>query len=90
MAAHSPPPTQPLVKTAQLGLLLVQARKAAGMSQSALAVRLRLSQSRVSYLELNPQHISVEQLLDWTGTLGLELSLGRRPTAEEVLGEEGW
>ena len=47
----------------QLGPLLQSARKSAGLSQTALAQRLGISQSRVSAMERDPGSISVEQLL---------------------------
>jgi HTH-type transcriptional regulator/antitoxin HipB len=47
----------------QLGPLLYSARKSAGLSQTALAQRLGISQSRVSAMERDPGSISVEQLL---------------------------
>ena len=71
-------PPQVLATPSQLGHLLQAARKAQGMTQSALAGRLGLSQSRVSHLELHAQELSVEQLLAWCAALGLELVVGPR------------
>jgi HTH-type transcriptional regulator/antitoxin HipB len=65
-----------LVTATQLGATLQAARKAQGLTQSALAGRLGLSQSRVSHLELNAHALSVEQLLAWCAALGLELTIG--------------
>ena len=48
------------------------------MTQSTLAARLGLSQSRVSHLELNPADLSLGQLMAWCSTLGLELAIGPR------------
>lgn len=56
--------------------MLQAARKAQGLTQSALANRIGLSQSRVSHLELNAHELSVEQLLAWCAALGLELAVG--------------
>ncbi len=67
-----------LVTAGQLGAMLQAARKAQGLTQSALACRIGLSQSRVSHLELNAQELSVEQLLAWCAALGLELAVGTR------------
>lgn len=67
-----------LVTAIQLGAVLQATRKAQGLTQSALAVRIGLSQSRVSYLELNAHELSVEQLLAWCAALGLELAIGTR------------
>jgi HTH-type transcriptional regulator/antitoxin HipB len=61
--------------------MLLAARKAQGLTQSALASRIGLSQSRVSHLELNAHELSVEQLLAWCAALGLELAVGARGKA---------
>lgn len=61
--------------------MLQATRKAQGLSQSALAARIGLSQSRVSHLELNAHELSVEQLLAWCAVLGLELAVGFRGKA---------
>lgn len=73
--------SHPLVTAGQLGTLLQAARKAQGLTQSALASRIGLSQSRVSHLELNAHELSVEQLLAWCAALGLELAVGTRGSA---------
>lgn len=61
--------------------MLLAARKAQGLTQSVLASRIGLSQSRVSHLELNAHELSVEQLLAWCAALGLELAVGARGKA---------
>ncbi|MPS26240.1 helix-turn-helix transcriptional regulator [Pigmentiphaga sp.] len=71
-------PPQVLVTATQLGAVLQAARKSRGMTQSALAGRIGLSQSRVSHLELHADELSLEQLLAWCAALGLELTLGPR------------
>lgn len=73
--------SHPLVTVGQLGSMLLAARKAQGLTQSALASRIGLSQSRVSHLELNAHELSVEQLLAWCAALGLELAVGARGKA---------
>jgi HTH-type transcriptional regulator/antitoxin HipB len=65
----------------QLGPLLQAARKAAGLSQTTLAARLGLSQSRLSAMERDPSTISVAQLLALLGALGLELAVQDRALA---------
>jgi HTH-type transcriptional regulator/antitoxin HipB len=50
------------------------------MSQVDVAHRIGLSQKRVSYLELNPEHISIAQMMAWCSTLGLELFVAPKPT----------
>ncbi|WP_284616420.1 helix-turn-helix domain-containing protein [Aquabacterium humicola] len=64
---------------AQAGALLQAARKAARLSQTTLAQRLGLSQSRVSAMELDPGSISLEQLLALCAALQLELVMQTRP-----------
>ena len=59
----------------QVGPLLQAARKSAGLSQTALAERLGISQSRLSAMELNPASISLAQLLALCGALDLELQV---------------
>lgn len=76
-----PPTSHPLVTTGQLGSILQAARKAQGLTQSAVATRIGLSQSRVSHLELNAHELSVAQLLAWCAALGLELAVGTRGKA---------
>ncbi len=68
----------PLLSTTQLGAALKGARKGLGLTQGQLAERLKMSQSRVSHLELNPGQLSVDQLLDACAALGLELTIGPR------------
>jgi HTH-type transcriptional regulator/antitoxin HipB len=59
----------------QLGPLLQAARKSSGLSQTALAGRLGISQSRLSAMELNPASINLGQLLALCAALQLELHL---------------
>lgn len=49
------------------------ARKSAGLSQTALAQRLCISQSRISAMELDRGSISVEQLLALLAALHYEV-----------------
>jgi len=74
------PTAQPLVTTVQLGQLLRAARKQRGLTQAEVGARLGLSQNRVSYLEGHADELSFKQLLTWCAVVGLELSLGPRPT----------
>ena len=57
----------------QLAPLLQAARKAAGLSQTELARRLDLSQSRMSAMELDPASMRLDQLLSICASLQLEL-----------------
>ncbi|MGJ7581790.1 helix-turn-helix domain-containing protein [Variovorax sp. RHLX14] len=78
----------------QLGILLKAARKEAGLSQTDLARRLGISQSRMSHMELNPGSVSLAQLLAIFGVLDLEIMVGSRPTAHHLTVAEpsppGW
>lgn len=76
-----PSTSHPLVTAGQLGAMLQASRKALGLTQSVLASRIGLSQSRVSHLELNAHELSVEQLLAWCAALDLELAVGTRGSA---------
>ena len=77
--------SHPLVTAGQLGAMLQASRKALGLTQSALASRIGLSQSRVSHLELHAQELSVEQLLAWCAALDLELAVGTRASTAASL-----
>jgi HTH-type transcriptional regulator/antitoxin HipB len=70
------PQHQVLMTASQLGQILQASRKARKLSQSALATKLGLSQSRVSHLEQHAQELSLEQLMAWCSALGLELAVG--------------
>jgi len=63
----------------QMGVLLQAARKSAGLSQASLAARLRISQSRMSAMELDPRSINLEQLLALLSALNLELVVQAKP-----------
>jgi HTH-type transcriptional regulator/antitoxin HipB len=64
----------------QLAPLLQTARKSAGLSQTELARRLDLSQSRMSAMELDPASIRLDQLLSICATLQLELMVQTKGT----------
>ena len=66
---------QILTLSDQLSPLLQAARKAAKLTQSDLAKRLDLSQSRMSAIELDPASMRLDQLLAICSTLQLELVL---------------
>jgi len=74
----------------QLAPLLQAARKAAGLSQTELARRLDLSQSRMSAMELDPASIRLDQLLSICATLQLELVVQTKVSPEsKQLGPTG-
>lgn len=62
----------------QLGQHLRYARRRKKLTQRDVANQMNLSQNRISYLELHPEDISVQQLLSWCAIVGLELSIGER------------
>jgi HTH-type transcriptional regulator/antitoxin HipB len=64
---------QVLCTPSQLGPLLKAGRRAEGLSQTELARRMGISQSRISHMELHPESVSLEQLLALFGLLGIEL-----------------
>lgn len=64
---------QILALSKQLGPILQSARKAAGLSQTELAQRLGISQSRMSAMELDPGSINVDQLLALLAALNHEV-----------------
>lgn len=66
----------------QLAPLLQAARKSAGLSQTELAKRLDLSQSRMSAMELDPASMRLDQLLSICATLQLELVVQTKGSPE--------
>lgn len=66
---------QILSLSSQLTPLLQAARKSAGLSQTDLATRLSLSQSRMSAMELDPSSIRLDQLLTLCSMLHMELMI---------------
>jgi HTH-type transcriptional regulator/antitoxin HipB len=69
----------------QIGEILRSARRAKGLSQAEAAVRLGLSQNRVSELETGAEAITVAQLLALTALYDLQIEVANRgprlPTA---------
>jgi HTH-type transcriptional regulator/antitoxin HipB len=57
----------------QIGPLLQARRKSARLSQTELAQRLGISQSRMSAMELDPGSINLDQLLALLSALNLEV-----------------
>ena len=66
----------------QVGPLIQAARKSAGLSQTDLANRLGIKQSRVSAMELDPGSISLEQLMTICSALNLELQVKTKMRAK--------
>ena len=80
----------PLINPRQLGTILQSARKAQRLSQTQLAERVGMSQSRISYLEKHAAEINVGQLLRVCAALGLELTIGTRGEAKAATSGEDW
>ena len=74
----------------QLGQVLQGARKIAGLTQAEAAARLAISQSRISHMELNPETISVAQLLALLGAYEMDLVIEPRAVRDEVLEKLEW
>lgn len=70
--------SQPITTAAQLGVLVRSARKSRKLTQSRLAARMGISQTRMSDLELSPGTLSVDQLLAVCAQLGLQLTVQPR------------
>lgn len=63
----------------QVGRLLSTRREAQGLSQEALAVRLRRDQSYISRIEAGERHARLAFLLEWSDALNVRF--------EDVAGE---
>lgn len=75
-----------LVTPTQMGQILKTARKTSQLSQTELASRVGLSQSRISAFEQQPENIGLGQLLSVLNALGLELTVQpRQTTASQAL-----
>lgn len=65
----------PIQTPLQLSTHLRALRKARGLSQAALGSRLGVGQTRIARIEANPTAVSVEQLIEVLGALGVHLVL---------------
>jgi HTH-type transcriptional regulator/antitoxin HipB len=75
-----------LVTPTQMGQILKTARKTSQLSQTELAFRVGLSQSRISAFEQQPENIGLGQLLSVLNALDLELTVQpRQNTAPQAL-----
>ncbi len=73
---------QILIRSNHLGQILATRRRASKLSQRALAVKLTISQNRLSEIEANPGTLTVDRLLELANLLGLELVIQDRPPAQ--------
>lgn len=74
----------------QLGAILRDQRRARKMSQSQVATRLKIGQSRFSELEQNPAELNLARLLVLAKTLGLEVVLRSQDTGSSSTPNEDW
>ncbi|MBX3604348.1 MAG: helix-turn-helix domain-containing protein [Piscinibacter sp.] len=65
----------PIQTPHQLSIHLRSLRRARGLSQAAVGEALGVGQTRVARIEGNPTAISVEQLIEILGALGVQLVL---------------
>lgn len=65
----------PIQTPPQLAIHLRSLRRARGLSQAALGELLGVGQTRVARIEGNPTAISVDQLIEILGALGVQLVL---------------
>lgn len=74
----------PILTPLQLSTHLRSLRKARGLSQADLGTRLGVGQTRIARIEGNPTAVSVEQLLELLGALGVWIVLRdtREPQAD--------
>jgi HTH-type transcriptional regulator/antitoxin HipB len=72
---------QLITTSAQLGEVLRGRRKARRVSQQELAVKLGISQSRLSTLESDPAGLTLDRLLALASVLGLEIVIQDRAAA---------
>lgn len=73
----------PISIPAQLAPQLRSLRKVRGLSQTDLAQRIGVTQSRIAAIERNPAAVSTGQLLELLKVLGVELVLRDAQTARE-------
>lgn len=73
----------PITIPDQLAPQLRSMRKVRGLSQTELASRIGVTQSRIAAIEHNPTAVSTGQLLDLLKALGVELVLRDAHTARE-------
>ena len=74
----------------QIGRMLISRRKALGISQSALAAKLAVSQQRLSELETQPGSLTVERLTVWLNLLKLDLAIGEHDAQAKSSSKVEW
>ncbi len=75
---------QLITSPSQVGEIFRGRRKARCLTQSALAAKLGISQSRLSTLEADPSSLTLDRLLVLVNALGLELILQDKSDAPKT------
>ncbi len=82
---------QRIADVGQLRTMLASYRRAAGMTQADLAVRLGVTKSRISQIETGPERVTVAQFLAVLRALKVEIRLSQKgDTASLPDHDEGW
>lgn len=68
----------------QAGKILASRRKWLGLSQTAAASGLGISQNRLSELEANPERLTLDRLISLAGLLGLEVVLREKTPSPDT------
>ncbi|WP_213776352.1 helix-turn-helix domain-containing protein [Caballeronia sp. dw_276] len=68
----------------QMGEILAAGRRRAGLTQAEAAIRIGVSQSRISTLEADSGTLTLNQLLALFGAYGLQLQAGNRDASTET------
>lgn len=74
----------------QIGEIVRARRKARKLSQAELAVRLGISQSRLSVIEQNPETLTLDRLIVLCNVLGLTLLLQDKPARDAKVPDPAW
>jgi HTH-type transcriptional regulator / antitoxin HipB len=74
----------------QIGEILISRRKSLGISQTALAAKLAISQQRLSELEKQPGSLTVERLMAWFNLLSLDFVVSESHAVRENSAKVEW
>lgn len=79
---------QPIATSHQMGEILAAGRRRAGLTQAEAAIRIGVSQSRISTLEADSSALTLNQLLALFGAYGLQLQVENRGDATIQITQE--
>ncbi|OGA31112.1 MAG: hypothetical protein A3G80_10975 [Betaproteobacteria bacterium RIFCSPLOWO2_12_FULL_62_13b] len=71
----------PLTHSAQVRQIIVARRRSSKLSQQELAIKLGISQNRLSEIETGQAKLTIDRLLELFNVLGLELLVQERQSA---------